>query len=290
MQAALEALLAELVLGPELACRDANALVAWLEERGIDPADARAIAEDELPGLLTYRELVRQTLRGALERSIPRSLARGGAAFERYFARFLAERGPRTNYLRDVTRELIEFVAASEAKDLPPYWLDLARHEALHIEVAATPTRADAPHEAALELDAGLAFAESVRLHDYDYAVHTLPEDVDDRSVPAHERTHILAYRDADHDVRYLALSDFAASLLQRLFDGNSLAESLRGAASQKGVSLDATILDACAELLAELARRGVLLGPCAIGSVHGGDPATLGPTPSATPPPNPQK
>ena len=283
---ALESLLTELVLGAEPPPTEPAQLIAWLERRGVASTDARAIAETELPGLLTYRELVRQTLRGAIERSIPRGVARLGGAFDQYFDRFLAERGPRTHYLRDVTRELIDFIAAGDRTALPPYWLDLARHESLHIEVAAAPSVTRGRNECALELDAGLAFAESVRLCRYDYAVQNLPDDVADRTEPVKERTHILAYRDAEHDVRYLALSEFSAALLARLIAGNPLGESLRQASHEHGVALDEANLDATAALLADLSDRGVITGPCAFGSVHGDDPATLGQgTPTASRP-----
>lgn len=290
MQAALESLLAELVLGREPPPTEREPLVAWLEQRGVASPDAHAIAEAELPGLLTYRELVRQTLRGAIERSIPRSVARLGNTFDHYFERFLAERGPQTHYLRDVTRELIDFIAASDRRELPEYWLDLARHESLHIEVAAAPSVTPGQNECALELDAGLAFSESVRLCHYDYAVQKLPDDVADRTDPAKERTHILAYRDAEHDVRYLALSEFGAALLELLMAGNSLGESLRRGSHEHGVVLDEANLDATAALLADLADRGVITGPCAFGSVRGDDPATLGQRMPASPSPSTEK
>lgn len=274
MHAALEALLAEIVLGPELDLAQPAALFARLEALGVSDSDARALVETELPRLLTYRRLVRGTLRAALERAIPRSLARLGANFEPVFDRFLAEHGPRSHYLRDVTRELLDFISQNGA-ELPSYWLDLARHEALHIEVAALPSMRAPAEACALSLDSGLAFSESVRLVHYDYAVHELPEDLADQSEPRHERTHILAYRDAEHDVRYLALSALAADVLERLLAGKSLGQSLAEAAPE----LDAVTLDATASLLADLAERGVIVGPRAIGSVLVESPATLDPT-----------
>lgn len=289
MQPALEELLAELVLGAELPPTEPRRLVAWLEQRGVSSPDAQAIAETELTGLLTYRELVRQTLRGAVERAIPRSMARLGDTFDVFFERFLAEQGPRTNYLRDVTRELLGFIDGSDRAGLPGYWLDLARHESLHIEVAAAPAATRGRPGAALDLEAGLGFSESVRLCQYDYAVHELPDDLADRTLPVREPTHILAYRDAEHDVRYLALSAFAATLLRGLLAGKSLGESLLGASREHGVPLDEANLNATAALLANLSDRGVLTGPCAIGSARADDPANLGTGRAAVPHPSPE-
>jgi hypothetical protein len=279
VQEALERSLGELVFGPAIDVSDRTAVLAWLGEQGVSASDASAIAETELPHLLVYRRLVRGTLREALRRAIPRSLARLGEHFDPYFDRFLRDRGPQTHYLRDVTFELLDFMSQSTAEDpcVPSYWLDLARHEALHIEVAATPVRRATAEPAALELDAGLAFSESVRLVHYAHAVHTLPDDLNDRQAPAREPTYMLAYRDADHDVRYLALTELAAAVLERLRRGSSLRQSLTEAAAEKAVPLDESTLDATAALLADLAERGVILGPrAADGSAHTDNPATL--------------
>ncbi|MFZ5896762.1 MAG: putative DNA-binding domain-containing protein [Myxococcota bacterium] len=292
MQRALESCLADLVFGPTL---DASgSLQAWLTAHDVEPEDAHAI-EAELEQLLVYRELIRGTLRAALERAIPRSMSRLGTHFDVFFDRFLNERGPRTHYLRDVTGELLEFVASLPSDPrVPGYWLDLARHEALHIEVAATPVTKPTRAGAELALEAGLDFSESVRLVRYDYAVHALPHDVADRSEPACEPTHILAYRDADHDVRYLRLSEFAAAVLRRLHAGQALGDSLRGAAAEIRCDLDASTLEAVAALLADLSERGVITGACAArlpGSADANNPATLGPAgdgPSSSHPTNP--
>jgi hypothetical protein len=280
MQQALEPLLAELVLGPERSFSDRAALLAWLRERGVATEDAEALADVELPRLLVYRRLVRGTLRAALERAIPRALERLGEDFEPYFDRFLSAVGPRTHYLRDVTGELIDFIAESAREGLPAYWIDLARHEALHIEVAALPSMQVPSEPCALALDAGLQFSESVRLAHYDYAVHELPDALDDRSEPRRERTHILAYRDAEHDVRYLALSELAADVIQRLLAGKSLADSLREAAP----ALTEATLNATASLLADLSERGVIVAPRAIGSALAQSPARLDATDPGVP------
>jgi len=290
VQEALERSLAELVLGPEVDVRSRSSLLAWLSARGVEAGDAAAIADNEIERLLVYRRLVRGTLREALRRAIPRSLARLGEHFDVYFDRFLSVRGPQTHYLRDVTGELLAFMSEAVEGDgrVPPYWLDLARHEALHIEVAATPVRRSTAEPGALDLDAGLAFSESVRLAHYEYAVHTLPEDVNDRQAPAREPTYILAYRDSDHDVRYLALTALAAAVLERLCAGQSLRQSLTAAAAEKAVMLDETTLDATATLLADLAERGVIVGPRSrAGSAPADNPATLdsaGGSPSPVP------
>src|ERR1044071_2158987 len=100
MQRALEEAVAELSLGPALA--DSGGVNAWLERHALTGEDARAMREN-LERLLVYRELVRDTLTNTVTLAMPRTVARLGPLFEEHLARFLAERGPRTHYLRDVT-------------------------------------------------------------------------------------------------------------------------------------------------------------------------------------------
>ena len=105
MQQALEGLFAELVLGPALSQAE---LLELTRKHGVDPADADALCAS-FDRLLVYRELVQSTLREAVQLSIPRSMARLGAVFDEYLARFLVERAPRKHSLREVAPELLEF-------------------------------------------------------------------------------------------------------------------------------------------------------------------------------------
>jgi hypothetical protein len=266
MQRALENAFAELILGAPLDATDTAGLDAWLSRHGVGLDDAQAIREHELQRLLVYRKLVQGTLREAVELGMPRALARLGPLFDEYFARFLAERGPRTHYLRDVTGELLDFCAELWLSDprVPPYLLELARLEALRIEIAAAPPRAAQQPLAPLELDAGLAFSEAQRLLYCAYRVHELSESLLDRAAPAHGPTQLLVYRSPDHMVRYLELTPLAAAIVTRLQAGESLKDSLLGAARAAGTELDDATLSGAATLLADLSARGVLLGPCA--------------------------
>jgi hypothetical protein len=266
MQQALEAAVGELVLGPALDPSDAAAVEAFLARHGVAAGDAAALRAGELERLLVYRELVRGTLREALELSIPRSIARLGASFTHYFEDFLARRGSSSHYLRDVTGEFLAFCAETWPNDarVPGYLLDLARHEALHIEIAAAardPLRQVAP---ALDLDAPLEFVRAVRRMHYAYAVHRLPEALEDRSEPERLGTDLLVYRSPDHEVRYLELSPLAAAILDRLLSGATLRDSVGGAAAAHGAGLEPALLEGTARLLADLSERGVLLGAAA--------------------------
>jgi hypothetical protein len=263
VQQALENALAELVLGAELDLSDRAAVVAWLDRHGVGREDREALLESDLSRLGVYRNLVRHTLRDAVELALPRVVARLGPVFDEYFDAYLAERGPRTHYLRDVTTELLAFCAPRWADDarVAPWTMDLARHEALQIEVAAQPAaQADAP-ALPLELGQSVRFIEACRLVRYGYAVHRLSEDTSDRSEPLATDTALFVYRSREHEVRYLELTPLAASILERLLAGSPLEQAIAGASAEHGAPLAEAVLTGAAKLLSDLAERGVLLG-----------------------------
>jgi hypothetical protein len=260
MQQALEGLFAELVLGPGLSRAE---LLELTRKHGLDRADADALCES-FDRLLVYRELVQSNLREAVQLSIPRSMARLGALFDEYLARFLVERAPRTHYLRDVTPELLEFCRPLWSADtrVPGYLGDLALHESLHIEVSALPSLPRGHVAAPLALEQGVELGAALRLVQYRYAVHELPADETDRSVPAEREVSLLVYRSPDHEVRYLELTPLARAIVERLLDGESLGDALKLATAACATQLTEAVLSGAAALLADLAERGVVWGP----------------------------
>jgi len=264
MLPALERALGELVFGPELAPTE---LDAFAERHALDPASSTELRTN-LERWLVYRTLVRNTLKNAVALAIPRTLARLGARFDESFDRFLAERGPRTHYLRDVTTELLDFVAPLWAADprFPPWSLELARHEALEIVIASTADPPVPRELGELDVERGLAFIAAARVVRYEYAVHRLSADEGDRSAPAREPTALFVYRDPAADVRYLELSPLAALIISRLLTGETLGGALAGAAAAEGASLTENVISGAAKLLSDLAERGVVLGARAPG------------------------
>jgi hypothetical protein len=268
MQRAIEEALAELVLGAEIVADDDGAIASWLARHGVEGADARALHRD-FPRLLVYRTLVRGNLEGALRATIGRTLARLGAPrFGLDFSAFLLARPPVTHVLRDVTPSFLEFALPRWAADetVPAYLADLARHEALQVEVASQLARPPQHVQAELSLEDGVEFIAAARLVRYAWAVHRLPEDEDNRDLPEASPSTLLVYRSPEHDVRYLELGPFAAALLAGLLDEQrSLRAALVRAAERVASTLDDELLSRAARLLAELAERGALLGKSAL-------------------------
>jgi hypothetical protein len=262
---ALERALADACLG-ERTGEDIQAdLRGFLVERGVEPDDVEAILSAPR-GLAVYRSLVRNGLAGVVVRMLPRTRARMNAARPRAFdadvGRFLDEVGPRTHYLRDVPHELFAWAEPRWRADpsLPSYIADLAAHELASFAVAASETRPDLPAPGEIALERPVAFADSTRLHRYDWAVHELPSDEEATEPPARREVHLLAYRDADHAVRWLELSPLARSLVGRLLANQPLASAIADACADHGTVPGAVSPDV-ARLLADLGDRGVLLG-----------------------------
>jgi len=144
---------------------------------------------------------------------------------------------------------------------VPPYIIDLARHEALRIDVASLPVERGEREVFELELDRAIRLTEALRIVAYRYKVHELPESLDDRTEPVRSETRLLVYRSPEHEVRYLELSPLAFAITERLQRGRTLRQALREACEDADLALDASVIEGSARLLSDLAERGVLLG-----------------------------
>lgn len=234
----------------------------FLSARGIAAGEAEAFAALGAHRGLLYRRHVRKILARGVRRQIPRTAARLGDAYATWIDRFIEDEAPRSRYFRDAAFELVAWAAPRWAEDpsLPAFLGDLARHELLHFDVATAPPR-EAADPGEIALDRGVIFDASVRLSRSAFAVHRLSEDEAARDVPDRVPTAILAYRDADHDVRYLDLSPLAAAILDRLLAGEALGAAVVGAAGALGHPVDAAVTQGTAALLDDLRARGALLG-----------------------------
>ncbi len=251
-------------LGSGLHANDRAAIEAWFQRHGVAEEDAKYLLDTGLERLLTYRRLVRGNLREALSTTMPRVVARLGPVFDEYFDRFLAEQGPRTHYLRDVTPEFLEFCAPLWATDsrVLPYLLELADHEALQIEIGAMAVRPRDHVPEDLELDAGVEFIDACRIVYYEHAIHELSEDESDRTPPRREATWLFVYRNPEHEVRYLKLTPLAAAILARLIElGETLRQAVVNACAERQTALSEAVLRGTAQLLADLSERGALYG-----------------------------
>ena len=264
MQRALENLMAKLAFGPEVAVDDDGAFNQLAQRCGLSDTDREFLIDTDRERLFVYRELIQGTLFEALRATIPRSVARLGNRLDPAMARFLSERGPQTHYLRDVTIEFLEFSLESfeQNPEIPDYIPDLARHEWSQILVGSMQAQPQDHVVGELALEQPVVFIEAARLMTYRFAVHELPEDLEDRQEPQRRPTTLLVYRNPEHEVRYLSLSPLAADILSRLLHQKiALGEAITQACAANHQEVSQTVIDGSAKLLADLAERGVLLG-----------------------------
>jgi len=236
---------------------------AWLTAHGVHADDVEALCALPPARLLLYRKLVRRTLRGAIRQEVPRTAARLAARFDADVERWLDTELPRSHYLRDVAFELVAWARPRWAADAAvPAWMgELAQHELMELAVATTPAAAPIAPPAPLALDRGLAFHQAARVIRYRHAVHQLSADLDARDEPPPRETALFAYRDAEGEVRWLELSPLAARLVERALEGETLQAALAGACADTAETLRQPVLEGAAQLLADLAERGALLG-----------------------------
>jgi hypothetical protein len=235
---------------------------AYLASQRVPEEDIEAMLAGP-PRLGIYRRLVRNNLEGVTRKLLARTRARFVGAFDETFDAFLEEVGPRTHYLRDVPSEFLAWAGPRWAArtDVPSYAGDLATHELVEfaVSIAPKPKELEALGEITVELR--LVFADALRLVRYAHAVHSLPSEVDDRTVPAGGSVALLVYRDDTDTVRFLELTPLAASLTERLLAGTPLAAALGPACAENKITLDDAVLADVARLLADFGERGILLG-----------------------------
>jgi hypothetical protein len=258
------------VMGAIIRNRDAPAKIdadfeGYLRQHGISEEDTAAMLRVGAGRFGVYRKLVHNRLRATTTEFIERTHARiGRTRFVADFEVFMDEVATASPYLREVPREFVEWVAPRwlADADVDDYLVDLARHELLEYDVRNDPRARPDPTGLPLALDQSLRFDPAARLMQYDYAVHRLPADEDDRTIPEAIPTRLLVYRDADADVRYLELTPFAEQVTQALMvRGMPVANGLRWACEQLGDTLDDDKLATAAAFVSDLAERGIMLG-----------------------------
>jgi hypothetical protein len=243
---------------------DPDAFLAGGAALGLRADDAAGLAALGANRLFLYRRHVRKSLARAARRQIPRAAARLGDAFDTWVERWIEAEAPRSRYFRDVAFELVAWAAPRWAGDptVPAYLGDLARHELLEFEVATAPDETrDAGEPAEIDLAHPVRFDPSARLARYAHAVHRLDAAEEARDVPEPEATALFAYRDAAHEVRFLALTPLAAAILERLLGGEALGAAVTGGAAALGFPVDGAVTGSTAALLEDLRARGALLG-----------------------------
>ena len=211
-----------------------------------------------------YRQLVHGRFWGALEVSIPRTIARiGKDLVKRDIEDFIHQHATKSPYLRDIAPEFLTFVEhrwrdqGLVSADL----IELARHELLTIDIAASLDDDVKSSIDEVDLESRFQFRQSTRLVHYSYAVHLLPDDEADRTTAAQGDFWVFGYRDDDYQVRFLELTRLAAAVVEKLMQGECLRDAATNGCKSIGAEVSDEALANIAILLDDFEQRGVLVG-----------------------------
>ncbi len=165
-------------------------------------------------GFEVYRYAYRARLRESIEEDFPVSLERlGSEVADQLFARFFAESGSTTFTLNALSEDYLKFI---EAKDFPTWFVALSRFEWLLTKTRFVETAPEAIPARALQLSedppARLQPAEALCMQSFDYPVDEIYRD---QTVSETSRATSIVFWRHDGDVKFDAISDFEAHLLE---------------------------------------------------------------------------
>lgn len=256
--------LVHVIRGPAPAL-DVAQFQKMLRDFGVSEEDIAACGNAEtIERFFLYRKLVFGRFWGALEVSIPLTIARiGKDLVQRELQDFIFQHATKSPYLRYIAPEFLVFVEQRwRARGLvPEYVIELARHELLTIEIAASLDDENKSNIDEVHLETRFRFRQSTRLVHYAHAVHRLSDDESDRTEPERGDTWVLGYRDDEHRVRFLELTRLAAAVVEKLMQGECLRDAATNGCASIGMEPNDEALANIAILLDDFEQRGVLIG-----------------------------
>ena len=214
-----------------------------------------------------YRELFYNNIEGFIANTYPvlrRILPddRWHAMMRDYFAQHISH----TPLFPEMPREFLKYLEHERIPqpDDPPFLLELAHYEWVELALSLLDEKIDATEIDAqgdlldgIPVISPLAWALSYR-----FPVHKIGPDFQP-SEAGGMQTHLIVYRDADFDVRFIEINPVTARLLQ-LFSGED-AVSGRAALQQIAAELNhpqpGIVIQGGMEILNDLRRRQVILG-----------------------------
>ncbi len=253
------------MLAPDRANLDVHK-AAFADEQ-LHAADRRALLAITAERLGIYRRLVRSTLLDSIRAELPLAAARLGDRFTHDVNSFCSDELPRSPILRDVAFEFVHWATPRWADDasLAPWLGDLARFELLEFDAHCGQSTCGIEVLPELAPDRRIVFHGTCRIGHFEFAVHELPDKVDDRSIPRPVRHGMFLFRDSENQVQRTFLTPVAAAILgELLVVGRPLGEAVRSGCAMEGRTLDATAIEGISVILEDLQNRGALLGSTA--------------------------
>jgi len=222
-------------------------------------------------GLAVYQEVVFNNLFESVSACFPvAQKVLGKRAWLALVRGFLREHSASSPIFREIPEEFLRYVShcqlANQTK-LPPYLTSLCHYEWIELLVASmidaddTDIELNSTNEITLTSDLlnhQAIFSPTIQLLDYEYAV----QKISPRYKPKDKvSTQLLVYRNAEYDVKFIALN-FATYQLIKLLQQESMSceQALTMLASDLNQSAE-RVIQFGLEVLNDLQRQGVITG-----------------------------
>lgn len=230
-----------------------------------DPERNPAPSDVQPARMKMYRELFFNNVQSFIESGFPvlRKVlddARWLAMVQDFFARHRSQ----TPYFSSIPEEFLAYLQnerGARTEDLP-FLLELAHYE--WVELALAIAEGEAPEKSPRlvedPLACDIALSELAWPLAYRFPVHRICRDYQPAETPA-EPTCLAVYRDREDQVRFLELNPVTYRLLQILQEQGrcSSTDCLKQIAQELGQTDPSAVLSHGADLLRELARRGLI-------------------------------
>jgi hypothetical protein len=142
----------------------------------------------------------------------------------------------------------------------PPFLLELAHYEWIELYLATAHRQLDLPLLQQIQSSQPLAVDELALVLSYQFPVSQISAEFRPEQ-PAAEASLLLVYRDQAQDIKFMALSQLSATVLQLLINtpGQSLSELTTGLQTFAPQLTKVVIDEGALQLLQDLAKKGVI-------------------------------
>ena len=212
--------------------------------------------------LAIYRDLFFNNIEALLAGNFPvirKTL--GEDAWRVLVRRFYAGHRSQTPLFPEIAREFIRYLETRDDDALPPWLRELAHYEwvELALQIADDPAPPHDPHGDLLAGEPVVSpFAWTLA---YRWPVHRIGPDFQPDAPPV-EPTLLLVRRDAEHQVRFAAISPLVYRLVELLGEGGRTGgDMVRQLASEAGIDDMPAFVDQGAAMLVRMRDEGTVLG-----------------------------
>lgn len=217
-----------------------------------------------------YKEIVFNNLFESVSACFPvAQKVLGKRAWLRLVRRFFREHAANSPIFRQIPEEFVSYVSKLNLNDesnLPEYLASLCHYEWVELQVSAM-VDSNEPIIVSLQkinptgdlLAHKVAFTTSMQLLNYAYAVHKISP----KYKPKEKiNTQILAYRNAEFQVKFVALNPVTFRLIELIQrHSNTGAQALATIAEELGHTQPTSVVEFGLEILNDLRAQGIILG-----------------------------